>query len=428
MKKILGILILTLICCINLIADLNDGLLVHYLFDGNADDESENGNDGILFGDIQLTEDRFGNTNSAFDFDGIDDYIQNNNNFDSITNNFSVSFWMKKENLWEYEYQKLIFFGTSTSNNGIQISQGYAPYPFYFRTDLMSSLIVTDYPALNSWLHIVVKYDGINVKMFIDNQLIGITPYSANIIVTTPLVIGWGYNSEFYNGQIDDIRIYDRPISDEEVQELYSEGGWPFFANFSSPEIAYIGEPIQFIDTSTGNPTTWEWDFENDGIYDSFIQNPTHTYNAEGLYSVKLKISNETFVDSLIKENLITVSYCPPDTVQNVQIVIDYPNANVSWDAVVENECGSAITPDGYIIRYNETATELDEDFYFLNFTNQLNYVHTFVAQYSPQMFYRVFAVKHYSREQIEYLESLNNSREKIKWSEVKHNLNEMRE
>jgi len=198
----------------------------------------------------------------------------------------------------------------------------------------------------------------------------------------------------------------------------------PLIANFTtSTTNSYVGESILFTDLSTGNPTTWEWDFDNDGIYDSFVQNPTHEYTEEGIYSVKLKISDSTFVDSLIKENLITVSYCPPASPDSVQIVINYPDATISWTAVDTTLCGSPITPDGYIVKYNETASEEDEDFYFLNYTTELSLVHTFVAQFSPQMFYRVIAFKDYNREQIEYLESLNNSREKFKWSEVKRNL-----
>ena len=74
MKKILGILILTVICCIYLIADLNEGLVAYYPFNGNAIDESGNGNDGTVTG-ASLTTDRLGDENSAYYFDGDNDYI-----------------------------------------------------------------------------------------------------------------------------------------------------------------------------------------------------------------------------------------------------------------------------------------------------------------------------------------------------------------
>jgi hypothetical protein len=49
--------------------DLKDGLVAHYPFNGNANDESGNGNNGTVNG-ATLTTDRFGNMNKAYSFDG----------------------------------------------------------------------------------------------------------------------------------------------------------------------------------------------------------------------------------------------------------------------------------------------------------------------------------------------------------------------
>src|ERR1700689_1178920 len=54
---------------------LNSGLIAYYPFSGNANDATGNGNNGIPMNGVQLTTDRFGNPNSAYYFDGIDDYI-----------------------------------------------------------------------------------------------------------------------------------------------------------------------------------------------------------------------------------------------------------------------------------------------------------------------------------------------------------------
>ena len=201
-----------------------------------------------------------------------------------------------------------------------------------------------------------------------------------------------------------------------------------FFVNFiSSTTEAYIGEEIQFTDISAGSPTAWEWDMENDGNYDYFIQNPIHIYNTVGTFSVKLKISNATMVDSLVQEDLITVSYIPPAEPQNVQVNIIYPDAIISWSAVDTTIFGDPITPDGYIVLYNETAYEDEQFYYFLDFTTDLTYTHTYVAQHRNQMFYKVVAFIDYSRQQIEYLSGLSNLQEKVRWMYVKRNLNELR-
>jgi len=79
-------------------------------------------------------------------------------------------------------------------------------------------------------------------------------------------------------------------------------------ADFSVDQtIVMAGNPIQFTDLSTGNPTSWEWDFENDGTIDSYEQNPEWTYNEIGIYSVSLIVSDGTNEDTELKEDYITV-------------------------------------------------------------------------------------------------------------------------
>src|SRR5215475_7065552 len=55
--------------------NLSQGLLAYYPFNGNANDASGNNNHGTPMNGVQLTTDRFGNANSAYLFDGVDDYI-----------------------------------------------------------------------------------------------------------------------------------------------------------------------------------------------------------------------------------------------------------------------------------------------------------------------------------------------------------------
>ncbi len=64
---------------------------------------------------------------------------------------------------------------------------------------------------------------------------------------------------------------------------------------------------VQFTDASTGSPTSWAWDFENDGVVDSTEQNPLHTYTTEGTYTVNLTVANAAGSDTLVKTDYITV-------------------------------------------------------------------------------------------------------------------------
>ncbi|MEQ8200944.1 MAG: PKD domain-containing protein [Syntrophomonadaceae bacterium] len=68
---------------------------------------------------------------------------------------------------------------------------------------------------------------------------------------------------------------------------------------------------VSFTDQSTNGPTAWSWDFDNDGTVDSNAQNPSHTYDSAGTYTVKLTVTNGGGSDDAIKTNYITVSAAP---------------------------------------------------------------------------------------------------------------------
>ncbi|WP_226990689.1 PKD domain-containing protein [Methanosarcina acetivorans] len=104
--------------------------------------------------------------------------------------------------------------------------------------------------------------------------------------------------------------------SDSEVKMDYinvSESSTPgepepvaaFIANVTSGTAPLT---VNFTDQSTGSPTSWEWDFDNDGNVDSTEQNPVHTYTAAGNYTVSLTVTNAEGSDSEVKADYITVS------------------------------------------------------------------------------------------------------------------------
>ena len=69
------------------------------------------------------------------------------------------------------------------------------------------------------------------------------------------------------------------------------------------------GAPLQvhFTDTSLNVPTVWAWDFNNDGVVDSSLENPSFTYGVAGIYSVGLSVANAAGRNSTVKSDLITV-------------------------------------------------------------------------------------------------------------------------
>ncbi|MBC8527107.1 MAG: right-handed parallel beta-helix repeat-containing protein, partial [Candidatus Cloacimonetes bacterium] len=82
-----------------------------------------------------------------------------------------------------------------------------------------------------------------------------------------------------------------------------------FYANFiATPTVGSAPLGVSFTDLSNGNIISWQWDFQNDGIIDSYEQNPTFTYDEQGINSVKLIVQDGTNTDRLIKEDYIFVT------------------------------------------------------------------------------------------------------------------------
>ncbi|HDQ71344.1 MAG TPA: PKD domain-containing protein [Chloroflexi bacterium] len=64
---------------------------------------------------------------------------------------------------------------------------------------------------------------------------------------------------------------------------------------------------VHFTDTSTNGPTTWAWDFDDDGAVDATEQHPTHTYTKTGVYAVRLHVTGAGGSDELLREDYISV-------------------------------------------------------------------------------------------------------------------------
>ena len=95
----------------------------------------------------------------------------------------------------------------------------------------------------------------------------------------------------------------------------------PPVANFTAtPTVGPLPLVVQFTDTSTGGVGAWQWDFDNDGVVDSTLQNPTHTYTTAGQYSVRLLVANFGGVTSLLRNNAVYAGISPNPALNMVAI------------------------------------------------------------------------------------------------------------
>ncbi|MBI3518432.1 MAG: T9SS type A sorting domain-containing protein [Bacteroidetes bacterium] len=215
--------------------DINTGLVAQYDFTGNANDLSGTGNNGMVNG-ATLVADRFGNPNSAYSFNGSTDFIQvpHNASLQFPANKMSISFWVnytsfatngnndilisKQNGDGSTQVGFNVFQGsTASGNTGLLVSNGGGNFGGVASTSL----------ALSQTKHIVVVYDNGNAKTYINGVSVNTGTSTATIGANTmDLLIGkanWSNpNAKPFNGILDDIRIYNRPLTDCDVDSLYN--------------------------------------------------------------------------------------------------------------------------------------------------------------------------------------------------------------
>jgi PKD repeat protein len=92
-----------------------------------------------------------------------------------------------------------------------------------------------------------------------------------------------------------------------EIKDSYINVDNPVTANFeANPQFGYLPLEVQFADLSVGNITFWEWDFNSDGIIDSYEQNPIYTYVVADSFSITLTVTDDVYSDTLTKQNYVS--------------------------------------------------------------------------------------------------------------------------
>ena len=265
-----------------------NGLVGWWPFNGNANDESGNGNNGTVNG-ATLTTDRNGVANSAYSFDGTNDWIEiaNNNNI-TITDDITLSSWVKtngannqnyqtiiskRESYWTWEYALTLSYHTGEIHDGKIIASRALGQGNQGQVWSNSNY------NISTWDFWVVTYNNGQIKIYLNgvlnhSQAVSLVPNSQNC----PLLFGRNtltdYSEQFY-GSIDNIGIWNRALTDCEIKNLYN-GGIP---NSSQTQTA--------LDTYT-------WPLNN------------QTYTQSGTYSDTLV--NAAGCDSIVTLNL-TLSY-----------------------------------------------------------------------------------------------------------------------
>jgi hypothetical protein len=219
--------LLTCVATAQFPGSLTNGLINYYSFQGNAND-SVGGANGTVIG-ATLTNNRFGQSNAAYFFDGITAYIDTPASFASSKNAKSFSLWMSPSSIkrgWiidggaNFTSGAFGLFIESDPNGVLTFHGDGSEYDFG-----LSQLSNTN---LNQWINVVVTYDGTSGFGYINgvevaSKSMELNTSQSNIVIGSRQLPNAESTPEdgFFQGSISDVAIYDRSLSAAEVADLY---------------------------------------------------------------------------------------------------------------------------------------------------------------------------------------------------------------
>src|SRR5687768_14316854 len=207
---------------------LDQGLVLHYTFTGNSRDQSPSANHATAFNGAVLTADRFGLPSRAFKFNGTTAYLQAAQPLpesDSLTISlwFSLDKWMPA-----FVAPQVIFFeGDDGPGRDVACYIAAGLY-IVFKSD--TGVRHENWlPPTNSWTHLVCVADAPagKARFWVNGTLVGESPFTgdANAGFHAPFNLGRRpgvYNDWFFAGNIDEVRVYNRPLTAAEITHLHN--------------------------------------------------------------------------------------------------------------------------------------------------------------------------------------------------------------
>jgi hypothetical protein len=242
MKKIITI-ILAILFTANLMAQVpnyvpTNGLVGWWPFNGNANDESGNGNNGTVNGATLIT-DRFGNANKAYQFGGnANSFIEvpNSSSINITGNQLTISAWISSKNLpsdnkhkgiskggWgSGEGYELLYRNTNVGDSGaVQLGGSYGGLQAWVNINGFDS----------NWFHLIGVFNNGSGHFYVNGKIVyaGFNGQQFNNFTSSnyPLLFGKTTISNsplsgFVNGKLDDIGIWNRALNQDEITALYS--------------------------------------------------------------------------------------------------------------------------------------------------------------------------------------------------------------
>ncbi len=291
--------------------NLNQGLVGFYPFSGNTNEVTGLGLNGIPRNGVQLTTDRFGTANSAYYFDGVDDFIQvPSNETLNPTTAFSIALYFNTESSSVQTLVGKIAYLAGVGTQ-YQVAINFPPVPgVLYGTNppsngcagvpLNGAYVNTGAGSIsnNQWYCIAATYDNGVMKIYLNAVLIQTTttPFNIlNVCSNADVQIGswWNGDQQRFKGKIDDVRFYNRAITGAEVAALCNVAPAQSCPNWLSTPTAPSYVNVGDLDIP-GTQLTVEATF-----------NRTTPYSGGNLYAGNLvsKHNHPTTVNYLLRPN-----------------------------------------------------------------------------------------------------------------------------
>lgn len=218
---------------LNAPSTINNGLVGYWPFNGNANDESGNGNDGTVNGATLIT-DRFGNSNKAYTFDGVNDFIDCGIFSIVGKSSRSINFWYKENAPAPVAGYAAVSWGPPTQGDRFDVGFNYKK-PGCSVGAANSAITYNFISSQNNWNNYTIVLPNLSnptvkdILVFQNGVLLQQTSENYNILTGINTASGYplffGKNSTlsapgFINGDLDDIRIYNRALTQEEITWL----------------------------------------------------------------------------------------------------------------------------------------------------------------------------------------------------------------
>lgn len=224
--------------------NLDKGLQAYYPFNGNANDESGNNNNPI-FNNATITSDRFGNANSAYHFNGVYQYMRIANKPSiNFKNEITLAVWVRPTGFYYgiCHASQLISKGGGNYNDGnyalryddaLFTSGGGCDgaicdtlHQNFRGTGTVLKPYGGDFIKKNKWYNVLYTNDGKTAKLYVDCELKYTVSFPETFTNNEDLFFGKSDDDLFpfwLNGDLDDIRIYNRALNAEEITALCAD-------------------------------------------------------------------------------------------------------------------------------------------------------------------------------------------------------------